>query len=223
MGARRPDGPVKLDVAILLDTTGSMGDEIARVRSTLLAVVDQVRALAKDVDLRFGAVLYRDVGDDYVTMRHPFTTDLKAFSDALQSVGAAGGGDGPESLNRLAWRDGAAKVVFLIADAPPHMDYEGDVPYRTSLVAAVGAGIRVHAVAASGLDPFGTLVFRQTAQLSRGKFVFIEYGSAAQSAASHGVTGPVASNNLDAILVDRLRAEVDGWGKDPAAAPPAGR
>ena len=49
-------------------------------------------------------------------------------------MGEKGGGDGPESLNqglaeavgRADWREGAAKVMFLIADAQPHMDYDGD-------------------------------------------------------------------------------------------------
>ncbi len=71
----------------------------------------------------------------------------------------------------------------------------------------------MHSVAASGLDGLGTLVFRQVAQLTRGKFVFIEYGSTEQSAASHGVGGNVSSNNLDDILFEQIRDEVAGWGR----------
>ncbi|MCC7139292.1 MAG: VWA domain-containing protein [Planctomycetes bacterium] len=225
VAATRPEGAVPLDVAIVLDTTGSMGDEIDRIKATLASVVARVREAGPGVDLRFGAVVYRDLGDDYVTMRHGFTGDVAAFQRALTAVSAAGGGDYAESMNqglaeavgRLDWRAGAAKVAFLIADAPPHTDYAGDVPYGTSLVAAVGEGIRVHAVAASGLDDFGTLVFRQAAQLTRGKFVFIEYGDLASTAASHGVGGRVQGNNLDDILVGALRAEIEGWGRAPTA------
>ena len=78
---------------------------------------------------------------------------------------------------------------------------------------AVGRGIRIHSVAASGLDPFGTLVFRQAAQLARGKFVFIEYGSAQATAESHGVAGAVTSNNLDDILFREIRAEIEGYAR----------
>jgi hypothetical protein len=93
------------------------------------------------------------------------------------------------------------------------MDYSGDTPYGQSLLAAVDRGIRVPAVAASGLDSFGTVVMRQTAQFTGGKFIFIEYGSTAASAASHGVTGSVSSNNLDDIIYEQIAGELAGWGR----------
>lgn len=212
---------IPLDVCFLIDTTGSMGDEISRIKATLLRVTERLRDLEQEFDLHYSAVLYRDIGDEYVTKAHPFTSDIESFVDTLQGVQANGGGDGPESLNQgLAhavsldgWRDDAAKVMFLIADAPPHMDYSGDTPYGQSLLAAVGQGIRIHSVAASGLDSFGTVVMRQTAQFTGGKFIFIEYGSTAASAASHGVTGSVSSNNLDDIIYQQISGELAGWGQ----------
>jgi len=220
-GERTLPEPIALDVCFVIDTTGSMRDEIARVKATLLRVTERLKSLGREFDLRYGAVLYRDLGDDYVTKAHPFTSDIEAFAAALRKVRADGGGDTPESLNQglaesvggLEWRPGAAKVAFLIADAPPHMDYSGDVPYGRSLVAAVARGIRIHAVAASGLDALGSLVFRQVAQFTRGKFIFIEYGSTAESAASHGVGGKVSSNNLDDIVFEQIRDEVARWGR----------
>ena len=54
----------------------------------------------------------------------------------------------------------------------------------------------------------------QIAQLTRGKFIFIEYGSTQETAAKHGVTGPVdGGNNLDEILLKQLTEEIDRWGK----------
>lgn len=214
------DGAVDLDVVFVIDTTGSMSDEIARIKQTLLAVTERVRGLDQQVDLRYGAVLYRDLGDEYLTRHTPLTHDVQAFDAMLQQIHAGGGGDGPESLNQglsmavgaMDWREGAAKLTFLVADAPPHMDYQDDTTYADASIAALARGIRIHTVAASGLDDFGSLVFRQSAQLTRGEFVFIEYGSVAASAADHGVTGQVSSNNLDAILFRKIEAEVEGWG-----------
>jgi hypothetical protein len=215
--------PIRLDVLLLIDTTGSMSDEIERIKASLLGMTAKLRSLEREFDLRYAAVLYRDIGDEYVTKSHPFTGDIEGFDRALKGIRADGGGDGPESLNqglaeavgRANWREGAAKVAFLIADAPPHMDYPGDVPYGESLQAALAAGIRIHSVAASGLDQYevGALVFRQIAQFTRGKFIFIEYGTPAESAARHGVTGEVKSNNLDDILFEQLREEVARWGR----------
>ena len=169
-------------------------------------------------------MLYRDRGDEYITRSLPFTSDVRAFSERLQGVSAGGGGDEPESVNqalaeavRANWRPGAAKVMFLVGDAPPHMDYQGDVPYGRSLKAAVAKGIRIHSVAASGLSPLGTLVWRQIAQFTRGKFIFIEYGSAAATAESHGVTGSYSSNNLDEIIYAQIRDELANWGHEAPA------
>ncbi|MCB9678285.1 MAG: VWA domain-containing protein [Alphaproteobacteria bacterium] len=211
---------VDLDVVFVIDTTGSMSDEIDRIKQTLLTVTAQVQDLDRPIDLRYGAVLYRDLGDEYLTRHTPLTKDLKAFDQKLQGIQANGGGDGPESFNQglavavgeMDWREDAAKLVFLVADAPPHMDYENDVDYARVSQSALSQGIRIHTVAASGLDDFGSLVFRQTAQLTQGQFIFIEYGSTAASAADHGVTGPVQSNNLDAILLRQITREVEGWG-----------
>ena len=116
----------------------------------------------------------------------------------------------------------AAKLLFLIGDAPPHLDYGDDATtYAHAARAALAAGVRAHAVAASGLEQTGaagTLVWRQLAAVARGKFVFIEYGrdaaaAAADGMARHGVRGAVASNNLDAILLREIQAEIDAWRK----------
>lgn len=213
---------VQLDVVLLLDTTGSMSDELSRIKKSLRGVTEKLGELDREFDLRYGAVLYRDLGDAYVTKTHAFTADLTAFDKAMQEVEAHGGGDVAEALNQglavavdgMAWRGGAAKLIFLIADAPPHMDYDKDVPYADSLVASVARGIRIHAVAASGLPEAGTVVFRQLAHFTRGKFIFVEYGGdVVKSAKAHDVTAPVKSNNLDDILYEQIRAEITGWAK----------
>jgi hypothetical protein len=231
---------VPIDVAFIIDATGSMADEIAKLKSSLLALVDQLRRDKRPVDLRFAAIVYRDRGDAYRLKLHPFTTNVSAFSEALnQAVFAEGGGDGPESLNEalvvassgLAWRPHAAKVAFLVADAPPHMDYmDEDATYGTAALAALHHGIRIHTLAASGLDSYGdkcgTLVFRQVAQLTRGKFMFLEYGDSqpvatAVAMTTHGVGGRVESNNLDAILLREIGLEIAGFGVKAASQVPA--
>lgn len=209
---------VQLDVALVLDTTGSMGDEIAAIKATLREVTQRLRADDRAADLRFGAVLYRDISDRYVTRTFPFSS-LDAFERLLEQVEADGGGDTPEALHEalevtvdeLKWREDAARVAFVIADAPPKL-HQGR-PHGESAAIALSKGIRIHTVAASGLDRMGSLVFRRIAQLTRGKFIFIEYGGdLSGSAAAHGVGGQIQSNNLDAILYRELQAELDGWG-----------
>ena len=210
---------VRVEVLFLLDTTGSMSDEIARVQSTLLAITAKIRKFQKQPEIRYGMVLYRDRTDEYVTRRFPFTSDVKKFDEALKQVRAAGGGDVPEAMNmglytaieQMKWTSDALRMVFLVADAPPHLDYTNDVPYSKTLQAAVTKGIKIFPTAASGLDNKGSFVMRQMAQYTGGKFLFIEYNKG--TAASHGVSAPHKSNNLDDLIVRIVRSELTAYTK----------
>ena len=101
---------------------------------------------------------------------------------------ADGGGDYPESLNQalheavndMRWRDDAIRLVFLVADAPPHLDYPQDEDYAVEMVRARQKGIKIFSVASSGLDDQGEYVFRQLAQQTMGKFIFILYATGPQ-------------------------------------------
>ena len=136
-------------------------------------------------DLEFGMTLYRDRGDDYVTQTTDFTPSVEDFRAKLADVLADGGGDGPEDLNaalaealeKPSWRDETLKLVFLIADAPPHLDYQDEPQYTASVSAAAKRGIKIEPIASSGLDDQGEYVFRQLAQLTMGRFTFLTYGA----------------------------------------------
>jgi hypothetical protein len=115
-----------------------------------------------------------------------FTSDVAAFTDTLRAVVANGGGDTPESLNaglhdalaEPAWRDGdTIKLVFLVADAAPHLDYTDDADYAQEMVTAAERGIKIHPIASSGLDDQGEYVMRQLAQYTTGRFNFLTYGA----------------------------------------------
>ncbi|MBI5669483.1 MAG: VWA domain-containing protein [Chloroflexi bacterium] len=172
----------RLDVLFLLDTTGSMGDELAQLQNNILGISAQIDAL--DVDVRYGLVTYRDRGDAYVTRNYDFVPDVATFQASLRGEYADGGGDEPESLNEalhqamqgVSWRgDDTIKLVFLVADAPPHLDYPGDYDYAQEMLVAAQRGIKIHPIASSSLSPIGEFIFRQIAQVTQGHFIFLTY------------------------------------------------
>ncbi len=67
--------------------------------------------------------------------------------------------------------------MFLIADAPPHLDYSQDHDYAEDVFTAVERGVKIFPIASSGLDDQGEYIFRQLAQISGGKFLFLTYGA----------------------------------------------
>lgn len=180
----RPEGRAKLQVLFLIDTTGSMGDEIGRLTASVDSVAARIAKLPAEPELELGMTLYRDKGDEYLTRTTDFTADVGTFREQLAAVRADGGGDTPEDLNaalaealaKPAWREDAVKLVFLIADAPPHLDYDGP-DYLTEARRAAGRGIKIEPIASSGLDAQGEYIYRQLAQLTMGRFTFLTYGA----------------------------------------------
>ena len=211
------DGGVPLDVLFLLDSTGSMADEIERIKDTLLSISARISDLPSQPDLRLGMVSYRDRGDDYITRVFDFDADAGRFSNTIRSVQADGGGDEPESLNEALhvalnapeWRtEDAIRLVFLLADAPPHLDYPQDYDYAEEMVEARKRGIKIFSVASSGLNLRGEYIFRQIAQHTMGRFIFILYESPGGGVGTPHDVGEYTIERLDSLIVRLVEEEL---------------
>jgi hypothetical protein len=210
---------VQLDLLFLLDATGSMGDEIDALKSTILEISAQIDALEQRPDVRYGLVTYRDRGDVYVTRVHGFTQDVIDFQRTLSAVTASGGDDYPESLNEalhdalhgVEWRESkTVRLIFLVADAPPHLDYSQDYDYAEEMIIAAGRGAKIFPIASSGLDDQGEYIYRQIAQFTGGKFIFLTYaadGSGPGDETDHHVE-EYTVQNLDALVVRLVEEEL---------------
>ena len=213
LAAQRP----RLDLVFMIDATGSMGDEIAKLKGSMRAMSQQISQLPGQPDICYGLVAYRDRGDAFITRSHDFTDDLGAFQQMLARVQAGGGGDTPEALNealhevvhRLSWRADAARMVVLVADAPPHLDYGGP-QYDVDMQAALAKGIKLFAVGASGLDPVGEYIFRQMAQYTAGRFVFLTYQDAADPGSGPGTQTVHDVKQYSVQTLDRLVVRLIG-------------
>ncbi|MCB8983138.1 MAG: VWA domain-containing protein [Ardenticatenaceae bacterium] len=177
---------VNLDVLFLIDATGSMADEIQQLKDNIRAISAQVDALPSQPDVRFGLVAYRDREDAFLTQVTDFTPNVETFAAALDQVQADGGGDYPEDLNQALadaihqpeWRvANTVSLIFLVADAPPHLDYGQQDHYAAEMLQAAQRGIKIYPIASSGLDEQGEYIFRQLAQATGGRFIFLTYGA----------------------------------------------
>ena len=168
-----------LDVALLIDATGSMGDEIAYLQTEFEALSSQIETLYPNAEQRWALVLYRDVDDDYLVKTEPFTHDLDAFRATLMQQGADGGHDIPEASEEglaaameLEWRGGdTSRLMFWVTDAPHH---EQDGPAVAAAIRqAVERDVHIYPVAASGVDELAEYTMRAAAQLTLGRYLFL--------------------------------------------------
>ena len=169
-----------VEVAFVLDTTGSMGGLIEGAKRKIWSIATAIVDSNPDADIRMGLVAYRDIGDDYVTRTVELTADIQDLYAQLLELRARGGGDWPESVNealdvavnKLQWTPGdqARRIVFLVGDAPPHMDYAQDTRYPTTLKVAKQKDIVVNAVLA-GTASDTERVWRDIAQNGNGRFI----------------------------------------------------
>jgi uncharacterized protein YegL len=219
---------IPLDVAIVLDTTGSMQSQIDRLKKTLQAIHLQLTQLKTRPDIRFALVAYRDQGDDYVTRVTHFTGNVERFQRELNKLEADGGGDTPEdlqaalsdALEKLDWRTGAVRLGFVVADAIPHTDYGQKFTYRSAMRESLRRGIKWSTVGAGGLPRKGEVVFRQIAQFTMGEYVFVTQGHRGNSEggvgeASHHVGTNYRVENLDQAIVRIVRRELSHLTDEP--------
>jgi hypothetical protein len=169
-----------VEVAFVLDTTGSMSGLIEGAKRKIWSIATAIVDTNPDADIRMGLVAYRDIGDDYVTRTFDLTTDIQDLYANLLELRARGGGDWPESVNealdvtvnKLRWtadRD-VKRIVFLVGDAPPHMDYAQDTKYPITLAVAKQKDIIVNAVLAGNARDTER-VWREIAQGGNGRFI----------------------------------------------------
>ena len=173
---------IALDILFVIDTTASMRDEINELKENIRFIATEVNNLPIDLDIQYGMVNYRDIDDAYLILSTPFTNSINKFAESLEQVSAGGGGDYPEDLhtalsegiNNFAWRNGnRVGLIFVVADAPPHLDYEQEEDYLAAIEKANEAGIKIFPIASSGLNGQGEYIFRQLAQMTNGRFIFI--------------------------------------------------
>jgi hypothetical protein len=202
--ASQQSAKTELDVALVLDTTSSMGDEIKYLQGEFDAIATTIKTKFPQTTPRFGLVVYRDHSDEYVTKNVPFTADVNAFRASLAAQYAAGGGDIPEAVPEglaagaaLDWRTTpeVARVMFWVADAPQHGGEEQAV--NAAVTSAVQKGIHVYPVAASGVSADAELTMRSTAQITGGRYIFLTNDS--------GIGNSHAEPHIPCYLVTKLQ------------------
>jgi Mg-chelatase subunit ChlD len=221
---------VPVDIVFILDTTGSMGEEIKRLLETIDIIHMNLTALPNLPEVRFGMVLYRDRSDAYVTkVIHP-TNNINKFRTALTRVTADGGGDTPEDLQSalketmetIQWNHDGLRLGFVITDATAHLDYVQEYTYIKAAETARQKGIKLFTVGTGGLDIHGEYILRQISQLTYAKYLFLTYGQergensgGRAGSVSHHTGSNYQTDKLEAIIIRIAKEEISNFTDTP--------
>lgn len=173
-----------VDIAFVVDATGSMGDELSYLQAEMNDIIFQSKQISSKLNFRFANVFYRDNGANelYLTRKMDFNRILSESVNYISDQSAGGGGDFPEAvdvaldsaINGLSWsEDARARILFLILDAPPHNTPEIQAKLQKLIGQAAEKGIRIVPIGASGIDKSTEYLMRCMALGTNGTYTFL--------------------------------------------------
>ena len=217
----------ELEIMFVVDTTGSMGDELSFLCGELAGIVTRVSS-DLDCKIRLGLLFYRDKGDDYVTKKFEFVdvTSSKGLNTVVNNIRAqrsAGGGDYPEAVDtalaeaiEMNWTsDSKTKLLFHVLDAPYHDEQKNQSVFANAVKDAAKKGIRIIPVAASGLDTLGQYIMRSAALLTGGTYTFLTDDSGIGDSHILPDVGEFTVEYLSDLMVRLIKGYYTGTFEEP--------
>ncbi len=198
-----------IEIMFVIDTTGSMGDEIAFFKAEIDYVIDEISIANPESIIKLALLFYRDNSDNYVTRYFDFTTDIASQKENLEEQSARGGGDFPEAVDvaleeaiNKNWSEGnTTKLLVHVLDAPPHYNQEDMTRYYDALFTASEKGIRVIPIASSGIDKYTEYLLRNSALMTGGTYIFITNDSGIGGSHIEATVGETEVEYLNQLLI----------------------
>src|SRR5438105_6112790 len=172
----------RIEVCFVLDTTGSMGGLIEGAKQKIWSIANEMIGAKPTPELKLGLIGYRDRGDKYVVKSFQLTDDIDSIYAHLRDFKAEGGGDEPESVNaalgeaieKMPWSQDrkVLKIIFLVGDAPPHMDYADGPKYPELCRIAAKRDLIINTVQCGNVAET-TPIWKEIAKLSEGSYAAI--------------------------------------------------
>lgn len=191
----------EFDLMLVIDTTGSMGDELRYLQAELKDIVSSIESAHPSLDTRIGLTFYRDIGDQYIVRDFDFTSNIEELQANLAAQQAQGGGNYPEAMDQAlekamaqSWRDDSIKAMMVLADAPPH-DSNISKAWDQAILARP-KGVHIVPVAASGVGDKAEFIMRAMAAVTQSRYIFLTDDS--------GIGNPHAEPDVDCYVVTRL-------------------
>ena len=211
----------KLDLSFVIDTTGSMGDEMNYISKELLDIIENINRDYPTIDIKISITLYRDKGDDYIVRNFDFDDNIQEVVSNLKKQKASGGGDYPEAMEKglfknldNLWQENSIKVMFLLADAPPHQQNIKDI--KKVIDKARAKGIRIYPISGSGVDDKTEFIMRHIAYLNNAKYIFLSNDSGVGNSHKEPKIKCYQVTKLNNLIQRVIESEISGQKLEPS-------
>lgn len=168
-----------IELMLIIDTTGSMGDELEYLKSELAYVIEEIKKNNNDISIYISLLFYRDQNDAYITKYVEFTDDVNLTIAELKKQGANGGGDFEEAV-QIAFNEAlqknwtsknSTKIILHVADAPAH---DQDIQqWNDCVLKASSMGIQIITIASSGINRKTEYFFRAQSMITNGVYTYL--------------------------------------------------
>ncbi len=218
--APRPKRPL-VQIALLLDTSGSMEGLIGQAKAQLWKVVNELATAKRDgahPELRIALYEYGNSGlaekDHWIRQVSPFTDDLDRVSEQLFALTTNGGSEYcgaviARALDELGWSTSPddLKLVFIAGNEP---FTQGPIDFRATVKRAAAKGISVNTIHCGSQAEGVATGWKDGAVLADGTFLVIDHDRVAADV-------PAPQDAELARLNDALNATYIPYGAQGAA------
>ena len=217
----------ELEIMFVVDTTGSMGDELSFLCNELAGIITRVSSVL-ECKIRLALLFYRDIGDQYVTRKFDFvevnsSNGLNTVVKNIRDQKSSGGGDYPEAVDRALkeavegnWHENSkTRLIFHVLDAPYHDNQENQSVFANAVNKAAEKGIRIIPVAASGFDTLGQYIMRSAALLTGGTYTILTDDSGIGLSHTLPDVGEFTVEYLSDLMVRLIKGYYTGEFEEP--------
>lgn len=171
-----------VDLAICLDTSGSMDGLIESAKLKIWAVVNDLALIEPTPALRVALLTFGNDGhhqeQGWVRVDAPFTDDLDRISKELFALTTNGGtefvGRVLQSASRLDWSSGKDALKLVVVAGNESADQDQDVSFRTMCRTLIGEGIMVNSIYCGSPADGDASGWQEVARLADGKYASID-------------------------------------------------
>lgn len=197
----------RVDVAMIVDATSSMGDEIKYIQAELSDVLQRAEEKLEGADLNSAAVFYRATRNQYLTKHQDFTPGAAQTVAYVNEQQAKSGGEEvigmalQTTLDSLSWREDAIRLAFLVLDEPAGTDETSIARLHDAYRRCAARGIRLVPVVCSGMNRSGEYLMRSLALATNGTYLFVTDHSGIGKAHTDPITDGYEVEMLNDLMV----------------------